>query len=94
MYGREIDGHLDEFAMSGYLHQNTLLVWDKRTSSLWWPLDDEKWTAVSGPRKGEVLPFLEEPQPITLGEWRAAHPETVVLLGDRKEMEAAEEGEP
>lgn len=93
MYGREIDGHLDEFGVSGYVYRNTFILYDRRTESLWYPLDHEKWTAISGPRQGEVLPFIEEPTPLPLGEWRRQHPETLVLLGDRSRLEGGEEKE-
>ncbi len=57
--------------------------------SLWYPLDDTKWTAISGPRKGETIPFIEEAPIVTLGEWRKKHPDTTVLLGSKKKIEKA-----
>ena len=86
MHGREYEGRTDEWGVSGYVYRNTFILYDRATESLWYPLDDTQWTAVSGPRKGEVVPFIEEPPVLTLGEWRARHPETVVLLGDRSDF--------
>ncbi len=88
VHGREKDGKLDEFGVSGYVYKNVFLIFDRKTSSLWYPLDDEKWTAISGPRKGETLKFIAEPGLIPLGEWRKKHPNTKVLLGSRSRVEA------
>jgi hypothetical protein len=86
VHGREINGKLDEFGVSGYVHKDVFLIFDRRTESLWWPLDDTSWTAISGARKGERIPFIEEPPLISLGEWRKKHPDTVVLLGAKAKM--------
>ena len=59
------------------------LIFDRKTESLWYPLDDTKWTAISGSRKGESIPFIAEPPIVPLGEWRKKHPDTLVLLGDK-----------
>lgn len=79
-------GAVDDFGVSGYVYRDVFLLYDRRTESLWYPLDDKQWTAISGPRKGETIPFIEKPGPITLGEWRRLHPKTRVLLGDRGSM--------
>ncbi len=89
VHGREKDGRVDEFGVSGYVYKNIFLIYDRRTESLWYPLDDHQWTAVSGIRKGETLPFIQEPPILPLGEWRGKHPDTTVLLGSRKVVEAA-----
>ncbi len=65
------------------MYKDAFLLYDRRTESLWYPLDNKRWTAISGPRKGETIPFIEKPGPIPLGEWRKLHPKTRVLLGDR-----------
>ncbi len=83
VHGRVNIGAIDDFGVSGYVYNNVFLVYDRRTESLWYPLDDKQWTAISGPRKGETIPFIERPSPIRLGEWRKLHPDTRVLLGDR-----------
>ncbi len=83
MYGDEVD----EWGVSGYVYENTFFIYDRATESLWYPLEgDEGFTAVSGPRAGEEVPYtLLEPLP--LGEWREKHPDTVVLLADRSQVE-------
>ena len=83
VYGRTNDGKLDAFGVSGYVYKNVFIIFDRRTMSLWYPLDDTKWTAISGPRKGETIPFIEEPAPQPLGKWRKVHPDTKVLLGSK-----------
>ncbi len=87
VHGRDSGEHIDQFGVSGYTYRNTFIIFDRRTQSLWYPLDDEKWTAISGPRRGETIPFIEEPGVVPLGVWRERFPETVVLLGDRRDWD-------
>lgn len=84
VHGRKTgDDKVDEFGVSGYVYKNVFLIFDRATESLWYPLDDKGWTAISGPRKGEVIPFIAEPEPMPLGQWRKKHPDTKVLLGSK-----------
>ena len=87
VHGRENGSKVDRFGVSGYVCRDTFLIFDRETESLWYPLDDNRWTAVSGPRKGETIPFITKPPVVTLGEWRKMHPNTVVLLGSKQEIE-------
>jgi hypothetical protein len=87
VHGREINGKTDEFGVSGYVYRNVFLIFDRRTESLWYPLDDTQWTAISGPRKGETIPFIANPPVVTLGKWRKEHPDTLVLLGSKNGTE-------
>ena len=89
VHGRVNAGAIDDFGVSGYVYKNVFLLYDRRTESLGYPLDDEQWTAISGLRKGETIPFIEKPGPIPLGEWRKLHPNTRVLLGDRGSLAEA-----
>ncbi len=91
VHGREKNGQLDRFGVSGYVYKDVFVIFDRKTESLWYPLDDTKWTAVSGPRKGETIPFIVEPPVTTLGEWRRKYPATVVLLGSKRAIDAMEE---
>ncbi len=59
---------------------NVFVLYDRNTDSVWYPLNDNSFDAVSGPYKGQSLPFLEEPPVMRLHEWAALHPETLVLL--------------
>ena len=87
VHGREIKGRVEQFGVSGYVHKDVFLIFDRRTESLWYPLDHTQWTAIAGSRKGETIPFIAEPPVVTLGEWRKKHPETLVLLGSKRELE-------
>jgi hypothetical protein len=87
VHGRTQGDKIDDFGVSGYVYRDIFLIFDRRTESLWYPLDNEKWTAISGKRKGETIDFLDEPAPVRLGEWREAHPTTVVLLGPKSRFE-------
>ncbi len=89
VHGRTSAGKTDEFGVSGYVYKNVFIMFDRRTESLWYPLDDTQWTAISGKRKGETLRFIEEPGLVPLGQWRKKHPTTRVLLGSAKRIEAA-----
>ncbi len=88
VHGREKSGQVDRFGVSGYVYKDVFVIFDRKTESLWYPLDDSKWTAIAGPRKGETIPFTAEPPVVTLGEWRKKHPDTVVLLGSKSQIEA------
>ena len=85
VHGRTRGAQVDEFGVSGYVYNNVFVIFDRTTESLWYPLDDTQWTAISGPRQGEVIAFIAEPGVLPLGQWRQMHPETVVLLGDRRD---------
>ncbi len=87
VHGRSGKNKNDEFGVSGYVYKDVFLIFDRKTESLWYPLDHTKWTAISGERKGETIPFIAEPGVIPLGEWRKKHPDTVVLLGSQKDIE-------
>ncbi len=87
VHGRNKGEQIDQFGVSGYVYKDVFLIFDRATESLWYPLDDTRWTAVSGPRKGETIPFIAEPPVIPLGKWRKLHPNTVVLLGSKSMVE-------
>jgi len=87
VHGREHGGEVHEWGVSGYVYRNVFLVYDRATGSLWYPFDEEGWTAISGPRQGELVEFYGEVEPIPLGEWRERHPDTEVLLAGEERME-------
>ena len=86
IYSREIDGRVHTFALSGYTYYDPevwdgmdgFVLWDRETESLWWPLIGE---AVSGPLLGTPMKVYDESAwaQTTWGEWKAQHPESVVL---------------
>lgn len=79
VYGREIDGIEVTFGTTGYTMNNVFVLYDRATESVWYPSSDTALEAMSGAQKGRTIPFLDKPQPMTLGEWRARHPRTKVL---------------
>ena len=79
---RMIDGKTAEFGTTGYTKDNTFVLYDRVTDSIWWPMSDRSFDAVAGKKKGTVLPFLDKPKPIRLGHWAKKHPATLVLLPD------------
>lgn len=81
VYGREIDGETTTFGTTGYTHNNVFVLYDRSTESLWYPLSDGAMDAISGSRKGMKLSIIAKPPVLTLGEWKAQHPETSVLVG-------------
>ena len=88
VHGRDHAGEIDTFGVSGYVHKNVFLMFDRKTESLWYPLDDTQWTAISGKRKGETIPFISEPGVIRLGDWLKKYPDSKVLLGSTSEIKS------
>ncbi len=80
VYGREIDGKVTTFGTTGYTYKNTFLLYDRATSSVWYPFKKGEFNAISGELKGKTLPYLAEPEIMTLSKWRALHPNTQVLI--------------
>lgn len=73
-----IDGEVVEFGVSGVLHDSDLVMYDRKTNSLWQQITGQ---AIMGPRMGERLGTL----PLTMTDWqtwRQAHPDTLVLSMD------------
>ncbi|WP_049968509.1 DUF3179 domain-containing protein [Haloferax prahovense] len=64
------------FGVSGLLWMSDLVMYDDRTNSLW---SQVLATAIRGELTGETLSLLPSTSS-TWGEWRAAHPETEVLV--------------
>jgi len=76
-FERVLDGEVVEFGVSGLLHENDLVMYDRRTESLWQQITGE---AIVGPKTGATLDRV----PLTMTEWqrwREAHPGTRVLTG-------------
>jgi hypothetical protein len=68
------------FGTTGYSLERQPVLYDRKTRSLWLPRDD-RIVCVSGELKGTELPSLQTPGLTTWGEWKAAHPQTSVLMG-------------
>jgi len=71
-------GQARSFGVSGLLYNSDVLLYDRQSQSLWSQLLAK---AVAGPLKGtqlRLIPLVHT----TWGEWRRAHPNTLVLSTD------------
>ena len=80
MYGREIDGEITTFGTTGYTYENTFVLYDRQSESIWYPYQQGELNAVSGAHAGRALPFLARPEQMPLVSWRKRHPESLVLV--------------
>ena len=81
MYERELDGRVLEFGHAGMLFQNSFLMYDHQTNSIWIHATGE---AFHGPMKGKKLRFM--PSTVTTWEkWKERYPHSLVLPGRRSE---------
>lgn len=72
---RTVDDEATTFGVSGLLWKSNLVMYDEKTESRW---SQVAARAIQGPKRGTSLSLV--PSTITSwGEWRTAHPETVVL---------------
>jgi hypothetical protein len=72
---RVLDGEETEFGVSGLLHNNDLIMYDRRTHSIWQQITGR---ALAGPKRGEAL----EAVPVGMvewGDWRESNPAAEVL---------------
>ena len=75
MYGREIDGQLHTFGVSGKLIMNALVMYDHQTETLW---SQFLRKGVKGPLTGSELDVVPVTQ-TTWSSWVQLHPDTRVL---------------
>lgn len=68
----------DGFGVSGLLYNSDMLLYDRRSESLWSQIAKR---AISGPRVGETLEAVPL-QHTQWGDWLARHPDTLVLSRD------------
>ncbi len=77
-FAAEIAGQERSFGVSGLLYNSDVLLYDRETESLWSQILGK---AVSGPLGGTGLELLATNH-TTWRDWRARHPDTVVLSKD------------
>lgn len=75
VFRREIDGQAVKFGVSGKLYNSDLLMYDRKTDSLWSQLSG---TAVTGELTGYQLELYPS-RLMTWGNWRALYPDSEVL---------------
>lgn len=75
VHDRRIDGQTYVFGNFGGLYMNAMTWWDHKTESVW----SQPWgRAIQGELKGVEL-FLLPSQLTTWGQWKAEHPDTLVM---------------
>ncbi len=72
-----VEGKLETFRLVGMDHFNAMF--EDRTSHTWWRQANGE--AIVGPKKGEFLSELPSQQ-VTLKEWLALHPASLVMQAD------------
>ena len=75
VFDGKINGKNLTFGVSGLLYQSDMLLYDRKTDSLWSQIKGE---AVTGPMTGVRLKLLSSTQ-TTWGKWKKKYPETRVL---------------
>lgn len=80
MCSRKIEDEIHTFGTTGYTMNRVFVLYDRNTDSIWYPLGDRTFDAVSGARKGTQVPFLSEQDPVSLGDWLEDHPDSLVLM--------------
>jgi hypothetical protein len=93
VYGREIDGAATTFGTTGYTYDFTFLLYDRKSDSVWYPLEEGKLTAVGGAHAGESIEFLAQPKRMPLREWREKHPESLVLVRSKNQADESADAE-
>lgn len=78
VFDAEQNGVIVEFGVSGLLYNSDVLLYDRRTGSLWSQI---MRTAISGAMKGEILVALPASH-TTWNDWRGRYPDTEVLSRD------------
>lgn len=72
---RSINGQVTTFGVSGKLFQSCLVMYDRQTDSLW----AQPWgLGIAGARNNVTLKRIPAHK-TTLGQWRQAHPDTLVM---------------
>ena len=72
---RTLDGAAVELGVSGLLHNNDLIMYDRKTKSLWQQITG---VAIAGPKRGEALEAI--PASMALwSEWKQSHTDAEVL---------------
>ncbi len=84
--GREVDGEILEFGVSGLVYNSNLLMFDRRPNadgeSLWSQLQAR---AIAGPAAADARTLRVLPASLVRwGDWLAARPQTTVLELDRR----------
>ncbi len=91
VYGREGEAEIHSFGLSGYTYNNTFVLYDRTSDSLWYPQSRGRLEAVSGPHKGTLLEVVAKPQLVSLNAWLDEYPDSLVLLPPPLPLHRAED---
>jgi hypothetical protein len=75
VFDRDIDGEVHEFGVSGFLRHSDMIMFDRKTDSLWQQFSGE---ALVGDYTGKELTILPS-QLISFQQFREAYPDAMVL---------------
>ena len=79
MYSREIDGEILTLSASGWTYDNTFVLFDYETESMWYHLpDDDGLTCISGTYADRKLPELTSVL-TRWNRWKADFPDSKFL---------------
>jgi len=76
VYSRQIDGRNLTLAPSGWTYNNTFVLYDKETGSLWYP-NEKGLMGIQGHYFNRFLPEIKS-EDTNLGQWVEKHPQTRV----------------
>jgi hypothetical protein len=76
VYSRQIDGRNLTLAPSGWTYNDTFILYDKETGSLWYP-KEKGLMGIQGPYFNRFLPEITS-EDTNLGQWVEKHPQTRV----------------
>lgn len=77
-WNRTVEGEVTTFGVSGFIHRNNLIAYDRKTESFWSQMLN---LSVKGPMKGESRKTYQLIE-TTWSAWKAAFPESFVLTGN------------
>lgn len=77
MYSRRIDGVVLTLAPSGWTYENTFVLYDKESGTLWYP-HEEGLKGIQGRFFGKTLPRIHS-EDTRWGDWVAKYPQSEIL---------------
>ena len=84
VYSRKVSGQVLTFGVEGVLWRDNLVLFDRQTNSLW---SQGRAKAIHGKYEGTKLDYYSS-SVMTWKEWRALHPDTLVMVKQTDEDKA------
>ena len=79
MYSREIDGKVLTLAASGWTYDDTFVLYDHETESLWYPKNSKGLTCIAGEYADRFLPEVPFVR-MRWNKWRVQNPDTKIMM--------------